>query len=96
VEKAFLGGMVMVKKEKKLEFSKVPYYPDSETWIMCDETGKTWAGAPVKSRTIWEVNDPNEKGKQFTCRNQFEAEVISTLYDIQHRLKKLEKRCHKI
>ena len=82
----------MKKEKKKFDLRKIPYYPDSETWIMCDETGKTWAGAPVKSRTIWEVNNPNEKGCQFTCRNQFEAEVISALYDIQFRLKKLEKR----
>jgi hypothetical protein len=79
----------MIKK-KKLDLSKIGYYPESEHWIMCDETGKTWNGAPVKSRTIWEVNLPDKT--QFTCDNQYEAEMMCLVAQVIKKLERIERK----
>jgi ribosomal protein L31 len=69
---------------------KPPYYPEVEVWTMCDEKGKTYAGAPRKRKLVWEVDD--NSGGAFTAKSQFGAEVLSVLYDIQKRIEKIEKK----
>jgi hypothetical protein len=78
----------MKQKKKKSIKIDAPYLPESEYTVMCDKNGKTWEGARVFEKLVWEVKTPCGGG--FTCEDQFQAEVLSTLYDIQKRLKKLE------
>lgn len=66
------------------------YEPEYECFKMCDEKGKSWAGAEIKKRLVWEVTKGD--GSFYTAGNQFEAEVISYLAQINERLKRVEKK----
>lgn len=64
---------------------KTLYEPEYEYWCRCDKKGKTWKGAEIKRKLIWEVIFRNGDG--YTCRTQLEAEVLSRLEDIENKLK---------
>ena len=78
-------------KKSKRQRLKVGYYPDVENWIMCDKNGKTWQGAPIERRQIWEVNIPG-RGGEYTVTSQFQAELLYLLYDIRVKLEKVLKK----
>lgn len=64
------------------------YVPSKEYSKACDEKGKTWVGAEIKEKLVWNVNTNNEG--IFTCEYQFQAEILSLLYQMDFRLKRLE------
>jgi hypothetical protein len=75
-----------MKKKKNMI---APYCPDFEYTCVCDEKGKTWEGAKVFKKLVWEVRTPD--GGEFTVDDQEHAEMLAILYDVQKRLKRLEK-----
>ena len=64
------------------------YQPTYEHQIKCDENGKTWKGAEKFKELVWNVNTDMEG--VFTTENQEIAEILSLLYQINVRLKRVE------
>ena len=81
------------KWEKRLRKSIGWFEPDIKYMCACDEKGKTWKGAEIKKKIVWEVSLGDGAG--FTCDKQIEAEILSYLVQINARLKWIEKRLKK-
>ena|SRR3990167_5942729 len=64
------------------------YQPTYEYQIKCDEKGKSWQGAEKFKELVWNVNTDMEG--VFTTENQEIAEILSLLYQINVRLKRVE------
>ena len=70
------------------------YHPEKEYFKACDSEGKSWTGAEIKEKLVWNVNTNNEG--IFTTPNQETAEILSLLYQIDFRLKRIEGRINKM
>lgn len=79
---------IATKGHKRVLKSIGFYSPNTEYFTACDKNGKSWEGAEIKEKVVWDVN--LEDGT-FTTESQEIAEIISFLVQIDFRLKRIEK-----
>ncbi len=81
-------GKISKKGHKRVLKSIGFYQPSTEYFRKCDEKGKSWDGAEVIEKQIWDVN---MEDSVFTTESQEIAEILSFLVQIDFRLRRIEK-----
>ena len=85
------GNLNWKKYMKRLHNSIGDLEPCLEYETKCDENGKTWKGAETKQVIKWDVTTGPD-GSGITCDDEEHARILSSIVQINERLKRMEKR----
>ena len=76
------------KFDKRLRKSIGWLEPEYDYAIKCDEKGKTWEGAEITEKIVWEVS--SGEGGGITVDDEIQARMLALLLQINERLKRIE------